>query len=337
MEAAGRCGTARVRLRAAVYSRYGPPDVVRVEEVEKPVPKDDEILVRVRASSVNPYDLHFMRGEPYPLRLSTGLGAPKFTRLGVDFAGEVEAIGSKATRFKAGDAVFGASRGAFAEYVCGAETKFAAKPANISFEQAGATHVAAYTALQALRNVAKVRAGEKVLVNGAAGGVGTFAVQIAKAFGARVTGVCSTRNVEMVRSIGADAAIDYTRENFTNGKERCDVILDCVGNHSLLRLRKVLATNGRCVAVGGKTGPWMLGLMGQILAAPVISLFGGKRVSFLFAKPSTPEDVKYLSGLMATGKVEPVIDRRYNLDEIADALRYVEAGHARGKVAITID
>lgn len=323
-------------MRAAVYRRYGPPEVVRVEEVEKPAPKDDEILVRVRASSVNPYDLHFVRGEPYPLRLSAGIGAPKFARLGVDVAGEVEATGTKVTRFKVGDAVFGASRGAFAEYVCGAETKFGSKPANISFEQAGATHVAAYTALQALRDTARIKAGEKLLVNGAAGGVGTFAVQMAKAFGARVTGVCSKGNVEMVRAIGADDAIDYTRTDFTKGAERYDVILDCVGNHSLLRLRRALSATGRYVAVGGKNGAWMFGLMARIIASPVISRIGGKRMGFLFAKPSTPEDMKYMSELMASGKVTPVIDRRYKLDEIAEALRYVETGHARGKVVILI-
>ena len=324
-------------MKAAVYRHYGPPEVVRIEEVEKPVPKDDGILVRVRASSVNPYDLHFMRGEPYPLRLSAGLGAPKLGRLGVDVAGQVEAMGRGTTRFAAGDAVFGASRGAFAEYVCGAETKFAAKPANISFEQAGATHVAAYTALQALRNTARLQAGEKVLVNGAAGGVGTFAVQIAKTCGARVTGVCSTRNVEMVRSIGAENVIDYTREDFTSGPARYDVVLDCVGNHSLLRLRRSLSAKGRYVAVGGKNGAWMFGLIGRILASPVISLIGRKQMGFLFAKPSTPEDMKYLSELLESGKVTPVIDRKYRLEEIAVALRYVEAGHARGKVAIAID
>ena len=240
-------------MKAAVYRRYGSPDVVRIEDVGKPVPKDNEVLIEVRAASVNPLDWHTMRGTPYFIRMMTGLRRPKIARLGVDVAGQVEAVGSNVTRFKPGDPVFGACSGAFAEYVCTRESALAAKPDNVTFEQAAAVPVAALTALQSLRDKGKIQPGQKVLINGAAGGVGTFAVQIARSFGADVTGVCSTRNVDMVRSIGADRAVDYTQEDFTRSGQRYDLILDLVGNHSLLACRRALNPKGTYVAAGGST------------------------------------------------------------------------------------
>jgi NADPH:quinone reductase-like Zn-dependent oxidoreductase len=231
-------------MKAAVYTRYGPPEVLRINDLETPVPKDDEVLLRVRAASVNPYDWHFMRGIPYFLRIGAGLLKPKATRLGVDVAGQVEAVGSKVNGFKPGDKVFGTCRGAFAEYGCACESSFAIKPDNLSFEQAASTPIAGLTALQSLRDKGHIQSGQKVLINGAAGGVGTFAVQIAKSFGAEVSAVCSTRNVDMVRSVGADHAIDYTREDFTRSGQRYDLIFDLVANHSLRACRRVLNPEG---------------------------------------------------------------------------------------------
>ncbi len=239
-------------MKAIVYHRYGSPDVLKCEEIERPTPKDDEVLVKVRAASLNPLDWHFMRGEPYFIRLMTGLRRPKFTRLGVDVAGRVEAVGRSVTWFEPGDEVFGGCRGAFAEYACARESELITKPEGVTFEQAACVNVAALTALQSLRDKGRVRPGQKVLINGAAGGVGTFAVQIAKWLGAEVTGVCSTRNVEMVRSIGADHVIDYTGEDFTEGGRRYDLILDCVGSHRLSALRRVLSPEGTYIAVGGR-------------------------------------------------------------------------------------
>lgn len=240
-----------IPMKAIVYSNYGSPDVLKYEEIEKPTPGDDEVLIKVCATSVNPADWHFMRGTPYMIRLMLGLRKPKNRRLGIDVAGVVEAVGRNAIRFKPGDEVFGNCIGAFAEYVCTSESKLVTKPRSITFEQAATVNVAALTALQALRDKARVQAGQKVLINGAAGGVGTFAVQIAKSFGADVTGVCSTRNVEMVRSIGADRVIDYTREDFTSSGQRYDIILDCIGNHSLSEYRRVLNPKGIYVGIGG--------------------------------------------------------------------------------------
>jgi NADPH:quinone reductase-like Zn-dependent oxidoreductase len=246
------------RMKAFVYRCYGAPEVVKLEDVAKPTPKDDELLVRVRAASVNPLDWHFVRGEPYVMRMSAGFGKPADITLGVDFSGTVEAVGRNVTRFKPGDAVFGGRNGAFAEYLRVREDRVVAlKPDNVSFEQAAGVAIAAVTALQALRDEGQLQAGQKVLVNGASGGVGTFAVQIAKAFGAEVTGVCSSRNVELVRSIGADRVIDYTREDFTRGNERYDVIVDNVGNHPFLDYRRVLRPQGRVVVVGGPGGRWI--------------------------------------------------------------------------------
>jgi NADPH:quinone reductase-like Zn-dependent oxidoreductase len=243
-------------MKAAVYTRYGPPDVVQITDVEKPVPKDHEVLIRVRAASVNPGDWHFMRGAPYFLRIMTGLRKPKVTRLGIDVAGQVEAVGRNVTQFKPGNEVFGACRGAFAEYACTSESSLVTKPNNVTFEQAGSVPVAALTALQGLRNKGQIQPGQKILINGAAGGVGTFAVQIAKWFGAHVTGVCSTRNVEMVRSIGADQVIDYTQEDFTKGTQRYDLMFDSVGNHSLSACRRLLNPKGIYIVNGGPNGQW---------------------------------------------------------------------------------
>ncbi len=260
-------------MKAAVYTRYGPPDVVQITDVEKPVPKDDEVLIKVRAASVNPLDWHFMGGTPYFVRILAGLRKPKITGLGVDVAGQVEAVGRNVTQFKPGDEVFGSCRGAFAEYACTPESKLVMKPDNVTFEQAASAPVVAFTALQGLRDKGKIQPGQKVLINGAAGGVRTFAVQIAKSFGADVTGVCSTRNAAMVRSISADRVIDYTQEDFTKSGQRYDLIFDCVANHSLLACRRVLNPKGIYIAVGGPSGRWMIGPLARAITAPVLSRF----------------------------------------------------------------
>jgi NADPH:quinone reductase-like Zn-dependent oxidoreductase len=323
-------------MRAIVYRRYGPPDVLQCEEVEKPTVGDNQVLIKVRAASVNPYDWHFMRGEPYLLRLMAGPRKPRDTRLGVDVAGEVEAVGTNVTRFKPGDQVFGMGRGAFAEYACAAESALVMKPENVTFEQAASAGIAALTALQGLRDKGRVQPGQKVLVNGAAGGVGTYAVQIAKALGAGVTGVCSSRNVETVRSIGADRVIDYTREDFTRNGQRHDVLLDCVGNHSLAACRRVLNARGIYVGAGGRAGRWMIGPLVRSITAPALSLFGSRKFVSLLAKSSN-EDLTFVQKLMQSGKVTPVIDRRYMLSEVPEAIRYLEEGHARGKVVIRLE
>lgn len=322
-------------MKAIVYHSYGSPDVLKCEEIEKPVPKDNEVLIKVRAASVNPLDWHFMRGTPYFIRIMTGLRKPKFTGLGVDVAGQVEAVGRGVTRFKPGDEVFGACRGGFAEYACTPESKLAIKPEKVTFEQAASAPVAALSALQSLRDKGQVQPGQKVLVNGAAGGVGTFAVQIAKWLGAEVTGVCSTRNVEMVRAIGADHVIDYTGEDFTEGGRRYDLILDCIGNHPLSALRRVLYPEGTYIAVGGPSGRWMIGSLARLLAGPVLSLFVSQRLTAVLGKLSK-EDLALTGELMQAGKVTPVIDRRHSLSEVPGAIRCLEEGHARGKVVITL-
>ena len=319
-------------MRAVIYRRYGPPNVLALEEIEKPVPTDDEILIRVRAASVNPYDWHFMRGEPYPLRLMAGVRQPKNPRLGADVAGEVESAGKNVARLKPGDAVFGTCRGSFAEYACGREAMLAIKPDKVTFEQAASVGIAAMTALQGLRDKGHIQTGHKVLINGAAGGVGTFAVQIAKTCGAEVTGVCSTRNVEMVRSIGADHVVDYIREDFTKSGERYDIILDCVGNHSLMACGRLLSAKGIYVAAGGKAGPWMVGVLLGMITSRVMSMGSRKFLSLL--ANINKEDLAHVGELIVAGQVTPVIDRRYKLSEAADAVRYLEEGHARGKVVI---
>jgi NADPH:quinone reductase-like Zn-dependent oxidoreductase len=319
-------------MKAAVYRRYGPADVVQIEDVEKPVPKDNEVLIKVRAASVNPLDWHFVRGRPNVVRMIAGLRRPKYTQLGADVAGQVEAVGKNVAQFKPGDEVFGSCRGAFAEYACAPEAALVMKPGNVAFEQAASAPVAAFSALQGLRDAGKTQPGQKVLINGAAGGVGTFAVQIAESFGAHVTGVCSTRNLEMVRSIGADRVIDYSGEDFTQSARRFDVILDCVGNRSLSECRRVLVPNGIHVPVGGPGDQLFISLVSKI----VLSLFvSQKLVVFFLAKPNKA-DLTVICELMATGKVTPVIDKRCKLSEVPEALAYLEQGHARGKVVITL-
>jgi NADPH:quinone reductase-like Zn-dependent oxidoreductase len=322
-------------MKAIVYRNYGSPDVLKCEEIEKPTAEDDEVLIKVRAASVNPFDWHFMRGTPYIGRIMIGLSKPKITRLGVDVAGQVEAVGKNVTQFKAGDEVFGSCRGAFAEYACTSESALVTKPNNVTFEQAASVPVAAYTALQALRDKGQIQKGQKVLINGAAGGVGTFAVQIARSFGADVAGVCSTRNVDMVRSIGADRVIDYTQEDFTKSVQRYDLILDCVGNQSLSACRRVLSPKGIYIMVGGPGGRW-IGPLPRLIKALVLSRFVSQNLVMVLAKGSK-EDLTIMRELIETGKVAPVIDRSYRLSQVPQAIRYLEEGHARGKVAITLD
>lgn len=322
-------------MKAIVHHEYGPPEVLRLEAIEKPVPADDQLLIRVRAASVNPLEWHFMRGTPYLMRLDGGLSRPKSTRMGVDFSGTVEAVGRNVTGFAPGDAVFGGKNGALAEYVCATPRAVVAKPANLSFEQAAAVPIAAVTALQGLRDSGKLQPGQKVLINGASGGVGTFAVQIAKVLGAEVTGVCSTRNVDLVRSLGAERVVDYTRENFTEGTERYDLILDMVGNHDLLDLRRVLNPDGRYVMVGGPSGRWTRP-MDRALRAMILSWFVSQEMGMCLASLN-PEDLTTLRDLMAAGTVTPVIDREFKLSEVPEAIRYLETGRARGKVVVVVE
>ena len=320
-------------MKAIVYRDYGSPDVLRYEEVEKPVPGDEEVLLEVRAAALNALDWRILRGKPWPMRLVIGgLRKPRITRPGRDVAGQVEAVGSKVTRFKPGNEVFGACLGACAEYACAKEEKLVLKPPNISFEQAAAVPVAALTALQGLRDKGRIQPGQKVLVDGASGGVGTFAVQIAKSFGAEVTAVCSTRNVDAARSMGADHVLDYTREDFTHSGQRYDLILAANAHRSLFDYRRALKPGG-VYAMAGGGGMQMLQTM---LLAPFLSLTGSKKMCSFMAKINH-DDLVVLKDLLATGKVVPVIDRRYPLRETAEALRYLEEGHARGKVVITVE
>ncbi|HEV8240525.1 MAG TPA: NAD(P)-dependent alcohol dehydrogenase [Thermoanaerobaculia bacterium] len=321
-------------MRAITYSRFGAPEeVLRCEERPQPTPGDDELLIAVRAAAVNPLDWHFVRGTPYLARMAFGLRQPRNPWLGVDAAGVVEAVGRNVTAFQPGDEVFGNCRGAFAEYALSKESAVVGKPASVAFEQAAAAPVAGYTALQALRHRGSIQPGQRVLVNGAAGGVGTFAVQIAKSFGAEVTGVCSTRNVDLVRSLGADRVVDYSAEDFTRDAARYDLILDCIGNHSLADCRRVLQPSGRYVQVGGQGSAW-LGPFPRAIAILLLSPFVKQPLALMLAK-GTRDDLIALRDLMAAGTVKPVIDRRYALREVPAAVAYVEAGHARGKVIVT--
>ena len=326
-------------MKAIVYCDYGLANL-KLEDVERPIPNDDQILVKVRAASVNPYDWHFVEGTPKIMRMmGVGLRKPKDTRLGVDFAGTVEAVGKNVTQFKPGDDVFGGKGGAFAEYVCRrAKGAVALKPANITFEQAASINIAGITALQGLRDKGKVQPGQKVLINGASGGVGTFAVQIAKSFGADVTGVCSTRNVDLVRSLGADHVIDYTKEDFTKSADRYDVILDNVANHSLSECRRVLNPKGKYVMVGGggANEQGFIGVLARPLKAMVLSPFISQQMGMMMAD-ANQKDLTVLGDLMQSGKMKPVIDRTYKLSEVPAAIAYLEEGHARGKVIITVE
>ncbi len=324
-------------MQAMLYHHYGSPDVLKLEEISKPTPSDDEVLIKVHAASANPLDWHYMRGAPFLVRLQHGLRKPKNLMLGADVAGQVEAIGSNVTYFQPGDEVFGeiseSGLGAFAEYVCANEETVALKPANLSFEQAAAAPVVAFTALQGLRDKGEIQPGQKVLINGASGGVGTFAVQIAKFFGAEVTGVCSTRNLEMVRSIGADQVIDYTQEDFTQNEQCYDLIFDAVANHSVSEYERALCPNGTCVIAGFST---IVHLFQVILLGSWVSSTAGKRIGIMGTAKPNKKDLAFIKELLETGKVVPVIDRVYPLRETADAIRYLEAGHARGKVVITL-
>lgn len=322
-------------MKAIGYHRYGPPDVLEYVDIEKPTPADHELLIKVHATSVNPLDWHLMRGTPYVARMMMGLRKPKMGRLGADVAGQVEAVGTKVNAFKPGDEVFGAFlAGAFAEYASVPESGMVKKPANVTYEQAGSTPVAAMTALQALRDKGQIQPGQKVLLNGAAGGVGTFAVQIAKWLGAEVTGICSTRNVDLVRSIGADHVIDYTREDFTKRDPDIDLILDIVASRPLSACRRVLKRKGTYVAIGGPGGRW-LGPLADLMKPLLLSPFVSQNLTVLMAKPSKT-DLTLLGELLDTGKIKPVIDRRYTLRELPQAIAYLETGHARGKVVINI-
>src|ERR1700735_406539 len=319
-------------MKAIVQTQYGPPDVLQFIEVAKPTPKDDEVLIRVHAASVNPADFHLMRGKPLLARpMMRGLRKPKYTRPGIDVAGRVEALGRSVTQFNIGDEVFGGCHGAFSEYACAMEDKLALKPANISFESAAAVPVAALTALQGLRDKGRIQQGQKVLIDGAPGGVGTFAIQIAKSFGAEVTAVCSTRNAETAQSIGADHVIDYTREDFTRSGQRYDLIFAANGYHSIFDYRRALKQGGIYVHAGGG-GILIFQVM---LLGPLLSPFGSRKMRFFIARVRK-DDLVFLKDLLEAGRVVPVIDRRYPLSEVAEALRYLEERHARGKVAITV-
>lgn len=325
-------------MQAVVRRCYGPPDVLALEEIEKPVPTDGRVLVKVHAASVNPADWHFMRGEPYLIRLDFGFGAPKNPRVGIDFAGTVEAVGAGVTKFKPGDAVFGGANGALAEYLTIAEDgNLALKPDGVSFEEAAAVNVAGLTALQTLRDRAAVQPGQKVLINGASGGVGTFAVQIARYLGAEVTGVCSGRNVELVRALGAGRVIDYTREDFTQGTARYDVIMDNVVNRGILETRRVLEPDGKLILIGGggiDASPWY-GAFKAPIKALFVSWFVDQDMG-MFISHHSGEDLATLAELMRQGELRPVIDRVYPLAETAEAMRYLETGRARGKVIVTM-
>jgi NADPH:quinone reductase-like Zn-dependent oxidoreductase len=323
-------------MSAIVYRDYGTADVLRLEEIAKPVPDEGRVLIEVHAAAANPLDWHYMRGTPYIMRMDSGWSKPESGRLGVDLAGVVVAVGPNVTGFKPGDEVFGTGGGAFAEYARASAKRIAPKPANLTFEQAASVPVAAITALQGLRDKGRLESGQKVLINGASGGVGTFAVQIAKALGAEVTGVCSTRNLELVRSLGADHVIDYTRQDVTQSDERYDVILDNVGNLSLSAMKRLMTPHGRAVLIGGGgpgEGRW-IGPMGRALAAMVWSPFVSQDFAMLLAEINT-KDLETLSQLIESGKVTPVIDQVFPLSQVPAAIRYLEDGHARGKVIIT--
>ena len=324
-------------MKAIVYTEYGPPDVLHLKDVEKPAPKDNEILVKVHAASVNAYDWHLLTADIFLVRLmGGGLNKPKNTRLGADIAGRVEAVGGNVKQFQPGDEVFGdiagLGGGSFAEYVSVPESALALKPANLSFEQAAAVPMAAVTALQGLRDEGQIQPGQKVLINGASGGVGTFAVQIAKSFGAEVTAVCSTRNLDMARSLGADHVIDYTEEDFTQNRQLYDLILAVNGYHPISAYKRALTPEGIYVMAGGS----MAQIFQAMLLGPLMSITGDKKMGGVSAKPSQ-KDLIFLKELLETGKIVPVIDRLYPLSETAEALRYLGEGHARGKVIITLE
>lgn len=314
---------------------YGGPEVISVEQVAMPEVGDNDVLVKVRSAAVNPLDWHYMRGAPYMIRLFAGLGAPDDPTVGVDFAGTVVAVGSQVGNFQVGDNVFGGRSGAFADYVAvPADRALVHKPDNVSFDQAAAVPIAAITALQALRDQGKLQPGESVLINGASGGVGSFAVQIAKAMGAEVTGVCSARNIELVLGIGADDVVDYKKQSYPDLNPRYDLIVDMVGNHSVLTNRSVLKPGGRLVMVGGDKGNWLAPFKG-VAAAAVLNPFYEEEFTS-FTASMKPEDLATLAEMMAAGKIRPLLDRNYTLRGAAEALRYSESGRARGKIIINV-
>jgi NADPH:quinone reductase-like Zn-dependent oxidoreductase len=322
-------------MKAIVYTKYGSPDVLRHEAVEKPAPKEDEVLVKIHAAAVTPGDVLVVKGQPFPVRFWSGLLEPKHKIPGKEMAGRVEAVGAQVTHFQPGDEVFGdlsvCGMGAFAEYVSVPESAIALKPTNLAFEEAAAVPESAVVALQGLRDKGKIQSGQKVLINGASGGVGSYAVQIAKSFGAEVTAVCSTRNMDMARSIGADHVIDYTQQDFTQNGQRYDLILAANGFHPLSDYRRVLTAEGHYVATGGS----MAQTFQAMLLGPIISMSGSKTMGNMLVKPNK-NDLVFVSKLIEAGKVAPVIDRRFRLSEVPDAFRYVEEGHVRGKVVITV-
>lgn len=320
-------------MKAAVRNTYGSPDVLKFQEIDKPDLTDDGVLVRVRAASINPADWYTVTGKPYVGRIQGGLRKPKSNRLGIDFAGTVEAVGREITQFRPGDEVFGMRNGALAEYVC-VRDAVAPKPANLTFEQAAAVPVAALTALQGLRDKGHLQPGQKVLINGASGGVGTFAVQIAKALGAEVTGVCSTRNVDLVRSLGADHVIDYTKEDFILGDRRYDLMLDNAGSRSWSEIRRVLNPKATLVIVGAPKGNGLIGPLSHIVTVRLAALPSRRKAVFFIAKANRA-DMMILRELLESGKVTPVVDRRYEMSEMADAFHYLGEGHARGKIVLT--
>jgi NADPH:quinone reductase-like Zn-dependent oxidoreductase len=320
-------------MKAAVFRSYGPPEVLTIEEVEKPTPKDDEVLVRVHASSVNPAEWYGMTGL-FLARIGNGLFKPKDTRLGADFAGVVEATGQNVTQFKPGDEVFGGRSGAFAEYVCVREN-IAPKPANITFEQAGGLAIAALTALQGLRDHGKLKTGQKVLINGASGGVGTFAVQVAKALGAEVTAVCSTQNVDMIRSLGADHVVDYTKEDFTRNGKRYDLLLDIAGSRSWREYRRVLKPQATLVIVGAPKGNRVIGPLAHVIKVRIAALRASQKVVFFVANFNR-EDFMVLKNMVEGGQVKPIVERIYPLDRICEAMRHLGTGHAKGKIIVTM-
>ena len=323
-------------MKAIVYGKYGPPEVLQLKEVDKPTPGDNEILIKIHAAAANPLDWHRMRGAPFLVRLTDGLRKPKNPMLGADIAGRVEAVGKSVTEFQSDDEVFGDCgwAGGFAEYVCVTEKNLVLKPTNITFEEAAAVPAVAFTALQGLRDNGQIQSGQKVLINGASGGVGTFAVQIAKSFGAEVTGVCSTRNLDMVRSIGADKTIDYTQEDFAELGQNYDLIYDAVGNRSVSDYKRALRRGGTCVITGFTTLPR---LFQHMLLGPLVSMTGNRKIRTQGVAKPNRKDLVFIKELLEAGKVKPVIDRRYPLSQAAEAIRYLEQGHARGKVVITVE
>jgi 2-desacetyl-2-hydroxyethyl bacteriochlorophyllide A dehydrogenase len=324
------------KMKAIICPKYGSPDILELKKVEKPIPKENEVLIKIYAASLNAADWHIMRGNPFLARLVIGLLQPKYNILGADVAGHVEAVGKLVTQFKSGDAVFGDLSsnyfGGFAEFVCATEDALVLKPANVTFEEAAAVPLAAITALQALRDGGKIQSGQKVLINGASGGVGTFAVQIAKSFGAEVTAVCSTAKMELVKSIGADHVIDYTKEDFTRNGECYDIIVAANGDRSMVDYKRALTSTGRYVMIGGSSRQLAQG----IFLGPFISMTSGKKMGNMLAK-ANQNDLEFIKELLEAGKVKPIIDRCYtSLSQVPDAMRYLEEGHAMGKIVIVV-